>query len=63
MNSNIKVATSLIAAIMVTLAIGVMSIVELEQNAQEFRLSQNETKLIYGTRVGPMGQEMLVTAR
>lgn len=63
MNANIKVATSIIAAMIVTVLIGVMSIIELEHSAQEFRLSLHSAPLILGTRVGPMGQEMLVTAQ
>lgn len=56
-----KIVATLIAAIIATTIAGCSAIYALEKSANEYRANQAPIEVIYGHRVGPNGQEMLVT--
>lgn len=63
MNVSTNVVTSLIVAMLMALAIGVLTIVELEQSAAAYRAANYDTQVILGTRIDSMGNSQLVVAK
>lgn len=63
MNVSTSNVTSIVVAMLMTLVIGMLTIVELERSAVAFRAANSDTQVILGTRIDSMGNSQLVVAK
>lgn len=63
MNVSTNTVTLIVVAMLMTLVIGVLTIVELERSATTFRAANLDTQVILGTRIDSMGNSQLVIAK